>query len=77
MIKKLVSPVDIRELEAAYPIEDARAPDWRFRYKERSPGCYVAEGRDRWGRSCSLEGGDPDPLLEECVAYALSFQKAD
>jgi hypothetical protein len=74
MTKKLVSPLDIREHEAAYPIADARVPDWRFRSDERSPGHYVVEGCDRWGRSCSLEGADPEALLVECVCYARALQ---
>jgi hypothetical protein len=43
---------------------------WYFRQKEISPGYYVVDGIDLWGRAVSRGGTDPDALLADCAVDA-------
>lgn len=45
------------EVHQRYPLAD-RLPGWFFRVEESSPGHFVAEGTDLWGRVVSISGGD-------------------
>jgi hypothetical protein len=42
---------------------------------EVSPGAYLVEGTDLWGRTVSRTGGDPDSLLDECAADAKQINQ--
>jgi len=66
--------IDLVALSSEFPIQYPQSPEWRFRLSEVSNGHYVAEGRDRRGRSCSTEGNDPEILLVECYQYACQFE---
>lgn len=55
-----------------YPIA-GRLPNWYFRVVEVSNNAWRAEGRDLWGRKVSRMGGDPEALLEACIADAQSI----
>jgi len=43
-------------------------PGWYFRLEEESPGHYVAEGMDLWGRLVSISGGED--VLTQAVESA-------
>jgi hypothetical protein len=68
-MKRLVVVDSWDDLSREYPL-DIRVPGWRFRVQETSPGAYLAEGRDRAGRTVSHQGGDADSLLHDCGAAA-------
>jgi hypothetical protein len=55
-----------------YPIE-GRLADWYFRTEETSNGAWLVEGSDVWGRKVARSGGDPDALLDACVADAAKI----
>jgi len=48
---------------------------WFFRQREVSPGAFVVEGTDLWGRTVTRQGGDPDALLKECVGDAKQIRQ--
>ena len=60
---------DLAAVRAEFPIAGV-VDGWFFRSKEVSPGAYVVEGTDLWGRTVSRSGIDPDSLLAECAADA-------
>jgi hypothetical protein len=57
-----------------FPIVDL-VEGWWFRVDERSIGCYVVEGTDRWGRKIFKEGSDEEALLRDGVEAARAIQK--
>lgn len=72
MTKRVVRELSTAELTEQYPITD-RVPNWYFRVVEVSNNAWQAEGSDLWGRKVSRSGGDPDALLEACIADARSI----
>jgi hypothetical protein len=71
-MKRPVESLSDAKLEA-FPIVNL-VEGWFFRVDERSIGCYVAEGIDRWGREVSKEGVDADMILHDCANAARSIQ---
>jgi hypothetical protein len=71
-MKQLVAPKDPQELAAAFPLSDL-VPGWYFRVREVSPGQFVADGTDLYGRRVSHQGDDPQQVLGNCVNTASSF----
>jgi hypothetical protein len=61
------------ELALILPIRDLVA-GWYFRCTEESPGQYVAEGRDEWGRRVVRSGENPELVLSQCAADARQIQ---
>ena len=66
-MKRRVQKLD--ETRRQFPLVRSVA-GWFFRVDEKSPGCYLAEGTDLWGRRVSRQGDDPDALLAECEERA-------
>jgi hypothetical protein len=60
------------ELRKTHPLSGL-VEGWFFRYDEASAGCYVAEGRDLWGRRVSRKGAENAGVLEACVADARAI----
>lgn len=60
---------DVAEVKAEFPIE-GYAAGWYFRQQETSPGAYLVEGTDLFGRLVSRQGDDPEQLLKECAEDA-------
>jgi len=58
-------------VRAKYPVSD-RLPGWFFRVNEESPGHYVAEGTDLWGRTVSVSSGED--ALERAVEAAREVE---
>ena len=48
-----------------YPITDL-VDGWYFKVEEVTPGGYLVEGKDPWGRVVSRMGADPDILVNAC-----------
>jgi len=71
-VKRPIEALTEAQLER-FPIAGV-VDGWFFRVDERSIGCYVAEGTDRWRRRVSTEGGDAKRELAECVEAARSIQ---
>lgn len=70
-MKARVKPLSRRELLREYPLDDLAA-DWFFKVEERSPGNFLVEGKDIWGRVVSKAvPGDPASTLDECVRDAM------
>jgi hypothetical protein len=69
VIARTVRQKDPAEVQSAFPIVGV-VDGWFFRQSEVSPGTYVVEGTDLWGRMVSQVGGDPDELLTLCAADA-------
>ena len=69
MIARSVRQKDPAEVQQMFPITGV-VDGWFFRQSEVSPGAYVVEGTDLWGRRVSRAGGDPDELLTLCAADA-------
>ncbi len=76
MIRREVRERSTEELIEEYPIAD-RLTNWFFRVVEVSNNAWRAEGSDRWGRKVSRNGGDPDTLLEACIADARSIAREE
>ena len=49
---------------------------WYFRVSEVSAGCWRVEGSDAWGRLISINGVDPDQLLQAAIANAKEMHDA-
>ncbi len=62
-------------MQNAFPITGV-VEGWFFRQTEVSPGAYLVEGTDLWGRTVSRLGGDPDELLALCGADAKDINEA-
>ena len=43
---------------------------WYFQVRESSPGGYIVDGTDLYGRKVSRMGADPDNLLKQCASDA-------
>ena len=71
MIARTVRRKDPAEVQNAFPIAGV-VEGWFFRQTEVSPGAYLVEGTDLWGRMVSRLGGNPDELLSLCAADAKS-----
>ncbi len=56
-IRARVQKLDSDVVPISYPLADL-LPGWFFRVREQSPGHYIAEGTDLWGRIVSFSGGD-------------------
>jgi len=63
-MKKKMRKLTETELKQ-YPLADI-VEGWHFRVDEISVGYYRVSGIDKWGRSVSRDGIDPDALLLEC-----------
>jgi hypothetical protein len=63
-MKKFVQPKTDQELIKQYPLTNI-VEGWFFQVTETSQGVYSVEGVDRWGRSVSRQGIDPEILLGE------------
>ena len=61
-------PEDVRR---RYPLADL-LPGWFFRFDEESPGHYLAEGTDLWGRLVSVSGGED--AIDRAVAAAQEVE---
>jgi hypothetical protein len=72
MAQRSIQQVSPDEVRLAYPIA-GRVDGWFFRVEEKSPGGWLAEGADLWGRKVSRMGGDPDALLAACVGDARAI----
>jgi len=48
-------------------------PLWVFEIEEISNGAYQATGHDTAGRSVSVQGSEPDALLEQCKQAAIEL----
>ena len=69
MTLREVRKKDGAQVQAEYPIAGL-TDGWFFRQREVSPGAFLVEGTDLWGRSVSRQGGDPEQLLAECAEDA-------
>jgi hypothetical protein len=65
-VKQLMRQQSERNMRRRFPLDDL-VPGWFFRVDEVTVGQYIVEGKDLWGRGTSLQGPDPEPLLQECV----------
>ena len=74
MVAKFIQKRDRAELITSYPI-DGLVEGWYFRRRETSPGAYIVEGADLWGRVVSRHGDDPQALLTQCANDARSMAK--
>ena len=74
MTKRPIRKLDAAEVKADFPIE-GRAAGWYFRQQETSPGAYLVEGTDLFGRRVSRQGDDPEQLLKECAEDAARINK--
>jgi hypothetical protein len=72
MAQRSIQQLSPDEVRRAYPIA-GRVDGWFFRVDEKSPGAWLVEGADLWGRKVSRTGGDPDALLEACVGDARAI----
>ena len=63
-MKKPVQRLTDNELRD-YPITNV-VEGWFFQVHEISQGYYRVKGIDRWGRSISRDGIDPDELFNAC-----------
>ena len=63
-MKKKIKRLTSKEL-SDYPISDL-VNGCCFRIEEVSPGGYLVEGKDPWGRVVSRMGSDPDILVTVC-----------
>jgi hypothetical protein len=61
-MKKLVQSKTVEELSFQYPLTNI-VEGWFFQVTEISQGVYLVEGVDRWGRSVSRQGIDPEELF--------------
>jgi hypothetical protein len=73
-VKRQLARRTEEDIKRDFPIEDD-VSGWFFRVMEASPGHYVAEGTDPWGRVVSHSGNDPDDLLARCKADARGIQE--
>ena len=64
---------DEDEVLEQYPRADL-VEGWYFREREISPGAYVVEGTDLWGRLVAASGNDPALLLAECTRRATAIR---
>ncbi len=71
-----IKQFDPLELKKHFPIDD-KCSGWFFRTVERSPGMYLVEGIDLWGRTLSRSGIDPYKMLDECVADAKKMESEE
>ena len=55
-------------------IEDPKAPGWRFRITEFSPGGYRVDGLHSDGRSVSRQGSDPEAVLAETAMVDFLYR---
>ena len=75
-MRRHVTPAPERELLREYPI-GGLVEDWFFRVEEQSPGHFLVEGTDRWGRLISGSApGDPEATLRECVVEAQNISRS-
>jgi hypothetical protein len=72
VIARTVRRKDPAEAQNAFPIAGV-VDGWFFRQTEVSPGAYLVEGTDLWGRMVSRLGGNPDELLSLCAADARNI----
>jgi len=73
MDKQPVTPRRHKEMILEYPITGF-VDGWYFRMEEASPGHYMVEGCDIYGRKVSRStSDDPDAALRDCVEYARSI----
>lgn len=75
MKKKLQLKTDDK-LRSHHPLTNI-VEGWFFRIDEISMGFYRVEGIDRWGRSISRDGIDPDELLKSCKSDILEISSVD
>jgi hypothetical protein len=64
MTAQRVQKKSAAEVSLKFPIVGL-VEGWLFRQREVSPGAFLVEGTDLWGRTVTRQGGDPDALLEE------------
>ena len=62
------------QMRLEYPIA-GRVTNWYFRATETSSNAWLVEGCDVWGRKVSQQGGDPDQLLDACIADASRLEE--
>jgi hypothetical protein len=60
-MKRAVVKLDASVVAQQFPLQGL-LPGWFFRVREVSPGAYVAEGTDLWGRLVSHQGTEPEQL---------------
>jgi len=58
-----------QDLKSEFPIK-GKTPGWFFSLTEISNGYWKLIGSDKWNRKISLDGIDPDELLEKAEAEA-------
>lgn len=73
-MKKHISLKSQKELLRKYPIENL-LDGWFFRIEEVSNGYFIGEGSDYYGRLVSLNGNDPEKMLNQLVEYAKRISK--
>ena len=71
-MKQQVERKNPQEVASAFPLTSL-LPGWYFRVREASPGQFIAEGTDLWGRKVSHQGGDSQVVLNQCVSSARSL----
>ncbi len=69
-MKKQIKQIPETELLEKYPIK-GRTNGWYYCVNEVSNNVYRIEGIDCWGRKVSMQGLDPDKLIEEAEREAL------
>ena len=74
MTRKAVAPVPLNDLMAQYPIH-GRVEGWFFRKRETSNSAWLVEGSDRWGRSLSCAGDDPEAILAKLIVDAEEINR--
>lgn len=72
-MKRAVVKLDASVVAQQFPLQGL-LPGWFFRVREVSPGAYVAEGTDLWGRLVSHQGTEPEQLVQLCVASARGLE---
>ena len=61
-----------QEVASAFPLTGLLS-GWYFRVREASPGQFIAEATDLWGRKVSHQGSDSQVVLNQCVSSARSL----
>lgn len=73
-MKKQIAEKSEQQLKREYPIEGG-TPGWFYSVNEISNGYWRITGSDKWGRKISIDGTDPDQLLDEAETEAAKIDE--
>jgi len=71
-MKAQVTKLTESELLESYPIKSI-VNGWYYRTIETSNNAWLLEGSDCWGRKVSLQGDDPDTLIQKANQQATEL----